>query len=81
MEDKIACNFPWTEEKNNSLRDCVSADDLSNYATTLDSILFEGEPNYYNFTGARCLFPCTYYHYTVEEEGLLKITDLMCVSS
>ena len=78
FEDKITCQLPWTEEKNGSLRDCESANDLLNYINALDTVLYEGEPKYYNYTG--CIFPCSYYHYTFKEESPFRVFLFPCFS-
>ena len=65
MEDKMNCKLPWTSGRSKDLENCSTSEHLMHFQALSMSLMYFGEPNYYNYT--RCLQPCKYYHFHAKE--------------
>ena len=59
------CKLPWTIGRTKELKDCATSEHLMNFQSLSMSLMYLGEPNYYNIT--KCLNPCTYYHFEAKQ--------------
>ena len=59
------CKLPWTSGGSKELKNCTTSDHLMNFKDLSISMMYLGEPNYYNLT--KCLQPCKYYHFYAKQ--------------